>query len=291
MDALYYVNWNIDYACSFNCRHCYSRTHEPSSAFNLAEKLKIAKNLADSQVFSVNLGGGEPLQSEGTFAIVEYLSSRHVAVSVSSNGWNVAAEDVDRLVRAGLDRIVLSLDNADSAKHDAFRGTEGSYAQCLKTAAQFVARGIPTWFSTVITQENFDTLEAILRLASEVDCEGVEFKRLRLQGNARDAGDLLLNAQQEELLIARVAGWKSRYGLQIVLVYNEDPVSGVDEGCPCGKSTLCVLDNGDIAPCVYNPVVLGNALVDNILDIWNSSEKLKEFRTHFSCKGLEVNSG
>jgi MoaA/NifB/PqqE/SkfB family radical SAM enzyme len=291
MDALYYVNWNIDYACSLNCRHCYSRTRQPSAELNLAEKLRIAKNLADSQVFGVNLGGGEPLQNEDTFAVVEYLSSRHINVSVSSSGWDIIADDVGRLAKAGLGKIILSLDNADPARHDAFRRKKGSYVRCVEAASQFVAKGVSTWFSTVITQENFDTLEAILHLAGGVGCEGVEFRRLRLQGNARNACDLLLDVWQEELLIARVAEWKSEYSLQIVLVYNEEPVPGVDEGCPCGKTTLCILDNGDIAPCVYNPVIFGNALVDNISEIWNSSKELQEFRTHFFCKGLEVESG
>jgi MoaA/NifB/PqqE/SkfB family radical SAM enzyme len=287
MRAPYHVNWNITYACPFNCQHCYSRVHSDDDELAVAEKLKVADNLVRSGVFSVNLGGGEPLMSEDIFPVIRKMSSHHVHVVLSTNGWQTASTLTLRLKDAGLGAVLLSIDNVNPEAHDRFRRQAGSFAACLRAARLYRLQSIPLSLSTVITSENFDSLDDLAKLATELGCVGLELKRLRLQGNAQEQKELLLSAQQEQALYHLVPSLRSRYPLRITLVYRVSPVSGIDEGCPCGKTTLCVLANGDLAPCVYNPYVIGNALRDDIGLIWRTSPYLKYLREQFICHGLK----
>jgi radical SAM protein with 4Fe4S-binding SPASM domain len=55
----------------------------------------------------------------------------------------------------------------------------------------------------------------------------------------------------------------------------------------CGASRLyCALEpNGDIEPCVFIPIVLGNILHDDLLDIWHNHPVLKTIRNRENFKG------
>jgi MoaA/NifB/PqqE/SkfB family radical SAM enzyme len=291
MRAPYHANWNITYACPFNCVHCYSRIRADAGDLTLKDKLRVADNIVRSGVFNVNLGGGEPLVSEGIFQVIERLSSAHVHVVMSSNGWRTPLRSVMRLKEAGLGAVLISMDNADPNLHDAFRQQPGSFDACMDAALLYTAQGIPVTFSTVVTSQNLDCLEELTALAHRLGCAGIELKRLRLQGNAQDHQELTLARAQEHTLYRLVPLLRERYPLRVTLVYRAEPIPGMDEGCPCGRTTLCILGNGDLAPCVYNPRIIGNALVDGIDTVWQTSPYLARLRMNFTCHGLEVPNG
>ena len=288
LDAPFHINWNYTNICDFNCTHCYSRDNKITNELSSAQKHLVAKSLAKSHVFSVNLGGGEPLLCNDVLENITYLARNNVHVLLSTNGWNTSFETTYALAQAGLGRIILSLDSANASRHDAFRNRVGSFDKVIQAAALYQQQNIPTSVSTIITSRNFDELEDIIVLAHSLGCSAVELKRLRLSGNAREQTDLLLSSKQEEGLYRQMAQWKRRFPLDIQLVYGTQPVEGIDAGCPCGRTSLCVLANGDIAPCVYNPRIIGNALVDDIDDLWRTSPLLQDLRRHFVCHGLEA---
>jgi MoaA/NifB/PqqE/SkfB family radical SAM enzyme len=199
----------------------------------------------------------------------------------------VFASTVCKLRDVGLSGVILSLDSADPLLHDSLRGRKGSHDSCLETARLFRRTGIPVRVSTVLLRQNYDSLDRIIHLADSVGARAIEFKRLRPVGNARDVSNLALDETQEDTLYEYFSKLKERSAIEISLVYGEQPVAGIDSGCPCGKTVLCILGNGDIAPCVYNPKVIGNALKDTITAIWCSSKELDFLRKHFCCQGLE----
>jgi MoaA/NifB/PqqE/SkfB family radical SAM enzyme len=287
MRAPFHINWNITYHCAFNCRHCYSRERAKLEELDIRGKLQVAKNICDSRVFSVNLGGGEPLCSDDTLPIIRYLADNNVITALSSNGWDIGDTEVQELKGVGLATVYLSLDDIRQQEHDKLRGQPGSYASCLKAAELFANNGIDVVFSVVLTSLNYSVLEGMIRLAEEYDCAGIEFKRLKLYGNAADCYELELNEEQRVTLFENIARWKAQYAVPVFLVYGAKPVEGIDAGCPCGKTSLCILADGSIAPCVYNPQIIGNATVDSIADLWVKSAQLKRLRENFSCIGME----
>ena len=286
MDAPFHVNWNYTSLCNFACQHCYSRLDDSSFELTSTQKKTVAANLIRSRVFSVNLGGGEPLLCPDVLDIVSYLASNKLNVILSSNGWEADEQTARRLKVAGLRSIVLSLDNHDASIHDAFRKREGSFTQVMKAIALYRNQDIPVTISTTITSKNVDTLEDIIHLVEDMDCAGVEFKRIRLAGNARGQIALQLSKDQEKDLYQGMAIWKQHCRLSLNLVYSVSPILGIDAGCPCGRTSLAILSNGDIAPCVYSPQVIGNALEDDIDVLWCTSPQLAHVRKHFTCYGL-----
>lgn len=48
--------------------------------------------------------------------------------------------------------------------------------------------------------------------------------------------------------------------------------------CSAGYSSITINPYGDILICTGIPIVLGNAVVDEIVELWNSSTLLREWR-------------
>lgn len=66
------INWNYSYKCPLNCTHCYSRDRDEIE-LSLGDKYRVAENIINNKVFLVNIGGGEPICSEGVFDIIYLL--------------------------------------------------------------------------------------------------------------------------------------------------------------------------------------------------------------------------
>jgi MoaA/NifB/PqqE/SkfB family radical SAM enzyme len=286
MGAPYHINWNITYQCNFNCTHCYSRAKADTEELTFSDKVKVAENISLSKVFSVNLGGGEPLLCEDTLEIAAYLSQRNVNVAISTNGWKATPELAQRVKDSGTSSIRLSLDNADPEMHDCFRGRAGSHSSALNALHLYSDLGIPVFISTTLTSLNFDNLEALVSIAEHGNASGIDFKRLRLFGNACDSPHLALSKTQESQLYEKISALNSRYLIPISLVYGHEPARGIDGGCPCGKTVLCLASNGDICPCVYSTKVIGNALNERIDQVWQNSDVLVRMREHSICLGM-----
>lgn len=280
-----FINWNFTNKCSFNCEHCYSR-NRVIETLTLEEKMKICENIARNKVFIVNLGGGEPILDKDCYKVIEYLSNHGVRTNLSTSGWDINLNVIADLQKANLQGASISIDNIDPTIHDSFRHKEGAFNKALEAIQLFVANKIDVVVSTVITTMNFDSLEDIISLADSLGCKGIDLKRLKTMGNAADKNELILNKDQEALLYEKMKEWKAKYQMAVTLTYSSEAVEGIDGGCPCGKTALCILENGDVSPCVYNTIVVGNAINDDLSELWLKNPTLTYLRDNFTCVGL-----
>lgn len=284
---LLHANWNLSYACRFDCAHCYSRDRLRSiDELDLEGKLAVADNIVSSRVFDVNLGGGEPLDCPDVYAIAERLADGGVTVSICTNGWQADPGSARYLHGCGVGRVYISLDGACAETHDALRRHGGSFASALDAMATYRDAGMEVGISTTVTSANFEELGAIAELAESRGAASIEFKRLKREGNARGRSDLELTPEQEDELIGAFPGIRDGVSIPASLIYGFDGVEGIDEGCPCGKSVLAIMADGTISPCVYSRIPLGNATVDRIDDVWFGSPALERFRNTGACPGL-----
>lgn len=286
LGAPMHINWNFTYLCDFNCIHCYSRTRTNMQELSMENKIKIANNIIRNKVFNVNLGGGEPLLSDDCFDIINLLSSNNVHVNLSTNGWKTSLDTIKRLKDAGLGGVAVSIDHIDPEIHDSGRNRSGSLQEVYKSIEKYESVGIKVIVSTTITSRNFDVLEDILKQCVSLGATGIDLKRLKTTGNALHKPELILNDTQRDKLYELIPEWKSKYPLSINFVYGEKRIPNIDAGCPCGKTSLAIMCNGDISPCVYNVVVIGNAISDDLHDVWCKSPQLIYLRNNFECMGL-----
>lgn len=285
MSSPRFVNWNINYTCNFSCEHCYSRVPKKFQECSLDQYMHIADEFIQSNVFTVALGGGEPMMVENVETIIEKMSSRGINTYMTTNAWFLDDAYAKKLRDANLGTLYISIDSHDEATHDSFRNRKGSYIRVMEGIRNAKAAGLNIKFSTVVCTINYQKLDTILDIASSFEIAGVEFKRFRPSGNGLvNKHKYILSDEQNDWVRHQVEDLKGRYSaMDVQLVYG---VEANEAGCPCGIKSLAVRPNGDVSPCVYNDVVIGNLFKTGLMDLWVNSPVLATMRAGKGCKAL-----
>ena len=279
------INWALNNSCNFACRHCYSR-HDTPEELDRAELSTALQKAAKAGVFSVNFGGGEPLLRRDLLEIAAIAKGAGLRISMNSNGWLIDRQTAAALREAGFSKVGISIDSHLPEVHDRFRGMEGSHSRAVAALGHLASAGIATSISTVICRINNDAIDDLVAFALEQRAGQLNFHNFKCSGLGmahRDELDLSPGEWQEFYRAALAAKDKVK-GLDISL---DDPIiallgaSGAKslvKGSVCGKLSLNIKANGDITPCGFIPVVIGNIVRDDLRKVWRDSPVLARMR-------------
>jgi len=279
-------NWTLSYRCNFSCSHCYSR-EEVAEELATTDVLRIVDILAQKQVPFINFGGGEPLIREDLFEIAAYAAARGLNVSMNSNGWLLNKAAALRLKASGFRSVGISIDSAEAELHDDFRNMPGSFVRGVAALDSLALVGVKTTMSSVISRINHRHFRDLLQLAREHGVAQVYLHNFKCSGRG---------FKNREELDLSPAEWKAFYveALKVkqetadLAISFDDPViaslPGYDEnplvkGSSCGKLSLNLRPNGDITPCGFIPLVVGNILKDDFDRVWFDSPVLQAMRS------------
>jgi radical SAM protein with 4Fe4S-binding SPASM domain len=214
-------------------------------------------------VRSVNLGTGENGMHPDFKAILAYLRTKPVKLTITSNGHSVAVLEDDEL-RAFHD-IEFSLDYPTQAEQDAQRG-EGNWALIHRQAERCLKLDIPVTIIAVMMKSNYLRLADVARVAKQFDAP------LRINVYQAVRSDVYALSYEEYW-----EGFRRLFEETDVIAIGE-PLVRAMAGLPplrggCGVSTVRVTPRATTQPCVYWPG-LGEPLSDLIsigLDILDSA--------------------
>src|SRR6476660_8408211 len=146
--------------CNLACACCY---RDPTRADRLSlDQVKAV--MEHLPVRSVNLGTGENGMHPDFRAILAYLRTKPVKLTITSNGHSVAVLKDDEL-RAFHD-IEFSLDYSTQAEQDTQRG-EGNWALIHQQAERCVRLRIPVTIIAVMMKSNYLRLADVARVAKQ----------------------------------------------------------------------------------------------------------------------------
>lgn len=278
-------NWTLSYRCNFVCSHCYSRD-EQCAELSTAELKQIVDRLVAHQVPFINFGGGEPLLCDNLFEIAQYARDKGLNVSMNTNGWLLDETAAGRIKDAGFRSVGLSIDSAEAALHDDFRNQPGSWHKAVAALDALTQAGVRSTMSSVISRINYRNFHQLLDLARQHKVSQVYLHNFKCSGRGfKNREDLDLNPQE----------WKDFYleALQVkettkdLLLSFDDPViaslpgyvdNSLVKGSSCGKLSLHLRPNGDMTPCGFIPLVVGNILRDDFEEVWYNSPILNKMR-------------
>jgi radical SAM protein with 4Fe4S-binding SPASM domain len=261
--------------CNLNCAFCY---RDPTRADRLS--LDQVKSVMERQpVRSVNLGTGENGMHPDFKAILAYLRTRPVQLTITSNGHSVDVLEDDEL-RAFHD-IEFSLDYPKQAEQDAQRGA-GNWELIHRQAERCVRLGISVTIVAVMMKPNYLRIADVARVAKKFDAP----LRVNVYQAVRSDTYALRYEEYWE-------GFQRLFAETDVIAIGE-PLVRAMAGLPplragCGVSTVRVTPRGTTQPCVYWPG-LGeplSRLVSAGADILNS-KPFRQVRTlPLACEPCE----
>src|SRR5882724_12357951 len=258
-DAELALGLGLTNECNLACAFCY-RDPTRTDRLSLDQVKAVMERLP---VRSVNLGTGENGMHPDFKAILAYLQTKPVKLTITSNGHSVAVLQ-DSELRAFHD-IEFSLDCPTQAEQDAQRGY-GNWALIHQQAERCVRLRIPVTIIAVMMKENYLRLAEVARVAKQFDAP------LRVNVYQAVRSDIYALSYEEYW-----EGFQCLFAETDVIAIGE-PLVRAMAGLPplrggCGVTTVRVTPRATTQPCVYWPGS-GEPLSDFIsmgLDILDSA--------------------
>ncbi|HKC00334.1 MAG TPA: radical SAM protein [Terriglobales bacterium] len=245
--------------CNLSCAFCY-RDPARTDRLSLDQVKSVIKRLP---IRSVNLGTGENGMHPEFRAILAYLRTQSLKLTITSNGHSIAVLE-DNELRAFHD-IEFSLDYPTQAEQDAQRGN-GNWELIHRQAERCVRLGVPVTIVAVMMKANYLRLAEVARVAKQFDAP------LRVNVYQAVRSDIYALSYEEYW-----EGFRRLFAETDVIAIGE-PLVRAMAGLPplrggCGVSTVRVTPRATTQPCVYWPGS-GEPLSDLIsmgLDILDSA--------------------
>jgi len=288
MNSPYMIDWAITNRCNLKCLHCRGMAEE-----ELDDKtvLKVAEEIPLLKPRWVIMEGGEPLLHKKLFEIIEVIRKKKIKVYLISNGMLLDEDLARRFAELGVN-LMISVDGADKESYEKIR--KGASFEKLKESVA-VATGYNILDSCPVTigKHNSQQLGKLFKFTKEIGYKKITFLGLKPCENYKE---YVLNGEEYENLFFSIIKYQKDYKMDIYvdepffkpflkernINYSANPENGIivpDVSRCIFGDYMFIETNGDVKPCTFAPVVVGNVNGKSLKEIWNDMQNSELIKT------------
>ncbi len=302
--APFQVVWDVTYACNLRCKHCYAIAGKAlSDELTTDEALDTIDKLDRLGVTIIAFSGGEPLVRKDFFELASYAAEKGIYVAVATNGTMINEETAKKLKECGVGYVQVSLDGMKDT-HDSFRGINGVFDKTLEGIKNCVKQGLFVSVSMTVTKMNYHDVKAVVDLCEELRVNWFMHYNFIPVGRGREIVELDLSPEEREELLRFLYEKNYTSGLSLLSTapqfarialqcqgsiipthfYNINAHNRLRQlaefigGCGAGRFYFAIKANGDIQPCVFFPLKVGNVREDDLEKLWRENKVFEELR-------------
>jgi radical SAM protein len=299
--------WEVSQACDLACDHCRAEAipeRHPDELITAEGKqlLDDARRFGEGQV--VVLSGGDPLKRPDLAELVAYGDERGLRMALTPSGTTrLSRERLADLADAGLRRVALSIDAADPAVHDGYRGEPGVFEETLRAARWASEVGLGLQINTTVCARTVDQLPGVRDLIADLDVLRWSVFFLVPVGRGRalepvspERADRVLDwlhgvSEEADFDVKTTeAPQFRRVGLQRDGVDGDavDPTSGPPATRPsalAGDGFAFVSHVGEVYPSGFLPRSVGNVRDDDLVDLYRNAPLFERLRDPDELRG------
>jgi MoaA/NifB/PqqE/SkfB family radical SAM enzyme len=271
------IQLQYNYACNFKCKHCaIENLKKDENTLTIADVKRIADQADSMGLASICISGGEPLIFPDLLEVVNAIDPKRFVISMDTNGYFLTEKKIKWLVEIGVDRIHLSIDGLQK-NHDAFRGAK-SWARCINALRICKEHGLGVIVNIVATKSIVNSGELVRQLEFIS-----QFKEHASIIYAKPVG--AFENSKEEILDTKdldyIQTLTKQYNCSTHLSMN----CGHEFGCLCFKRHFSITAYGDVLPCPWIPITIGNIHSEDLETIIKRGLGMKWFSydNKFSC--------
>lgn len=252
------IQLQYKYNCNFKCKHCaiekFKQKEGPT--LTIPDVKRIADQADAMALASICISGGEPLIFPELEDIVNAIGPDRFVVSVDTNGWFLDEEKVKWLVDIGVDRIHLSMDGLEE-HHADFRGIDGSWKRCVDAIPHCKKHGLGVVINIVATKTVVRGGELVKQLEyiKQFD-QHASIIYAKPTGAFEEHKDEILNTEDMDY----IQSLTEKYNCSTHLSVN----CGHEFGCLCFKRHMSITAYGDVLPCPWIPISMGNVMEEDL---------------------------
>lgn len=283
------VSWNTTNACNLYCAHCYRGSGEEAAGeLTTAEGMTLIEDIARAGFQIMIFSGGEPLLRPDIFDLIHHAREVGLRPVLGTNGTLLTLETARALKDAGLMAAGISLDSLDAAAHDRLRGQQGAWQAAVNGMQHCRAVGLPFQIHTTVMDWNADEICAITDFAVESGARGHHIFFLVPTGRGEDIEGQALERHAYENVLTRIMSKAKNVSIEVKPTCAPQFIRVADQvghkqrfakGCLAGTSYCIISPRGDVQPCAYLDLPLGNVRDLPFDRIWAENETLARLRT------------
>jgi len=299
----------VSKVCNIKCPFCPRQTFDPAviqSGMMLERHYApVVPHLEASQRTGL-YGLGEPFLNKNFFTFLRAAKAQGTYCMTSTHGMSLTSDRIDEILESELDELCVSMDGATPRTFNFLRNGADFHTVVRNVTELLIrrrARSLRTprvHIACAISKYNVWQLKAMVRLAHRMGADKLAFSNLVLD-HPEHAHASIVGTRVFRWNLARAMKEAERLGLECVYFfqmpfpYREEPVppprAGVRHGCPSAWRQVIVERDGNLKPCCYLDVSLGNSAEKPMAEQFNSDAALalrRSFTTaeyYDKCKG------
>ena len=297
------IDLDITNDCNLRCTYCYhfSSAGDTKKDLSTDEWMDFFEELKKCRVFSVSLGGGEPLLRKDFKELIDGVVNNKMRFSIISNGLLINDEIIEYLkYTKRCDGFQISIDGSNPEEHDICRG-KGSFDKALTGLRCLVKHEMPTTVRVTIHKHNFKALDRIAELLlDDIGLPSFSTNSAGHMGLCRENKNnvqltseeyleamfklLELNKKYDSKIsaaagpLASIRTWKEMEDAK-QREKNAFSDCGYLRSCDSIFSKIAILADGTIVPCSQlSHIKLGTINKDSLQDIWLNHSELRRLR-------------
>lgn len=283
------VSWNTTNQCNMFCDHCYRDAGTKSAdELSTSEAQQLIRDIKKAGFQIMIFSGGEPLMRPDIYELGAYATAQGLRAVMGTNGSLITPEVARQMKEAGFMAAGISLDSLDPDKNNAFRKLDQAYQLTVAGMKNLLAVGLPFQIHTTVMDWNVGELEAITDFAVDIGAMAhhvfflvptgrgvqIEDEALRVVAYEQTLGRLMEKQKQVPIEI------KPTCAPQFIRVADKKGVPlRFSKGCLAGISYCIISPVGNVQPCAYLDMPLGNVKEKPFDVIWRENEVLHKLRT------------
>ena len=283
----HFVDWAITAKCNLRCRHCRGFSEGELST---ERARKLIAEIAELEPGWVIIEGGEPLLRDNLFELLDLMRQRQLEVHLITNGMLLSPQIIIALRQLGV-RVMISIDGATQAIYEAIRNG-ANFERVVQAARSCVKEGLLEAINFTILKRNYTEIPGILELAASIGVGKVTFIGLK---PCQSYTEELLTPQEYEEAIRLACQGAQKTGVEFFFdepffwatvrewqLSAQIPTAG--DGILVPSTPACIFGeylfietNGDVKPCSFAPMSVGNVNDKPLGEIWSKVLSLPFF--------------
>ena len=298
------IAWELTRHCNLRCAHCRANAgmrdegrgkREEGDELSLEEAKRVVDDIVSFAKPILILTGGEPLLCPYHFELIAYAREKGLRPVIGTNATMIDAAAAAKIAAAGVTRISVSIDFPMASDHDRFRGVVGAFDAALRGIRAAIRAGVEVQINSTVTKLNRTELSRLHDLAVEVGAKAFHPFLLVLTGRGADLTDAELSAAEYEEALSWICRRSATSPLELtptdapqyqrILRQQGLCPSHPTRGCLAGTGFAFIGHKGDVQPCGYFDLKLGNVRKKPFSRIWAESPVLDDLRHPERLKG------
>lgn len=283
------VSWNTTNQCNMFCDHCYrdagARLDEELST---EEGKRLIDEIKKAGFKIMIFSGGESLMRSDIFELGSYAQKQGLRPVLGTNGTLITPEVALKLKEAGFMAAGVSLDSLNPEKNDRFRKLENAFDLTAEGMRNLKKAGVPFQIHTTVMDWNVEEIESIADFAVEIGAMAYHVFFLVPTGRAVNIEEEALRVVQYEKTINTLMEKQKKIEIEVKPTCAPQFIRIADKkgiplrftrGCLAGISYCIISPKGDVQPCAYLDMPLGNVREKPFSQIWRENSVLNRLRT------------